>query len=137
MKIAKKQLRRIVKEELQKALNEDGHTDVASARRSMQLAIEDCEDILQYLRALPPEGDLPSWWMKKIAVSSAYLNGARDYLLTGGENVNELRIPPASVERDEIIIGQIKDDLEYAAQELSTRGYDDAADHIEMALSEI
>ena len=85
MKIAKKQLRRIVKEELQKALNEDGHTDVASARRSMQLAIEDCQDILQYLGALPPEGDLPSWWMKKVAVSSAYLNGARDYLLVSSE----------------------------------------------------
>jgi len=83
------QLKQIVKEEIQKILNEDGHTDVASARRSMQLAIVDCQAILQHLATLPPEGDLPSWWMKKVAVSSAYLNGARDYLLVSSEQPME------------------------------------------------
>ena len=70
-------------------LNEDGHTDVASARRQLALAIEDSKQMLDALANLPGEGDLPSWWMKKVALSSAYLNGARDYLLTSGEAMNE------------------------------------------------
>ena len=85
----KEQLKQIIKEELQTVLNEDGHTDVASARRQLTLVIEDSKQMLDALANLPGEGSLPSWWMKKVAVSSAYLNGARDYLLTSGEAMNE------------------------------------------------
>jgi len=88
----KQQLKQLIKEELQAVLNEDGHTDVASARRQLALAIEDSKQMLDALANLPGEGDLPSWWMKKVAVSSAYLNGARDYLLTSSEAMNEMEI---------------------------------------------
>ena len=88
----KEQLKQLIKEELQAVLNEDGHTDVASARRQRALAIEDSKQMLAALANLPGEGDLPSWWMKKVAVSSAYLNGARDYLLTSSEAMNEMEI---------------------------------------------
>jgi len=71
-------------------LNEDGHTDVPSARRQAKLAIEDSQDILQHLEGFSPEQGLPSWWMKKVALASAYLNSARDYLLTSGEPMNEM-----------------------------------------------
>ena len=81
----KEQLKQLIKEELQTVLNEDGHTDVASARRQLALAIEDSKQMLDALANLPGEGDLPSWWMKKVTLSSAYLNGARDYLLTMNE----------------------------------------------------
>jgi len=85
----KEQLKQLIKEELQAVLNEDGHTDVASARRQLALAIEDSKQMLDALANLPGEGDLPSWWMKKVTLSSAYLNGARDYLLTMNEGTNE------------------------------------------------
>jgi hypothetical protein len=86
----KEQLRKLIKEELQAVLNEDGHTDVSSARRQAKLAIEDSQDILQHLQGFSPEQDLPSWWMKKVSLASAYLNSARDYLLTSGEPMNEM-----------------------------------------------
>jgi len=88
----KEQLRKLIKEELQAVLNEDGHTDVSSARRQAKLAIEDSQDILQHLEGFSPEQDLPSWWMKKVSLASAYLNSARDYLLTSGEPMNEMEI---------------------------------------------
>jgi|TARA_A100001515_G_scaffold14468_1_gene10796 hypothetical protein len=88
----KEQLKQLIKEELQAVLNEDGHTDVASARRQLALAIEDSKQMLDALANLPGEGDLPSWWMKKVAISSAYLNGARDYLLTSTVAMNEMEI---------------------------------------------
>tara|TARA_R100001015_G_C4630874_1_gene192898 strand:+ start:1611 stop:2078 length:468 start_codon:yes stop_codon:yes gene_type:complete len=62
-------------------LNEDGHTDVASAKRKMKLAIEDARQMLEKLETMDSEGDLPSWWMSKIAIASNSLNKCRDYLL--------------------------------------------------------
>ena len=65
-------------------MNKDGHTDVASSRRMMQTIIEDAKDILN---ALPSdeEAALPTWWTNKLAVSSAYINSARDYLVYGSD----------------------------------------------------
>ena len=82
MKITNEQLRQIIAEETKAELSESGHTDVASATRQLMTIIEDAGQMLEILQAAAPEGDLPSWWMKKINLSSAYLNGARDYLLT-------------------------------------------------------
>ena len=57
----------------------DGHTDVASMRRLCKTIIEDCKEISG---ALPEqEAALPTWLTNKIAVSGAYLNSARDYLM--------------------------------------------------------
>ena len=58
----------------------DGHTDVASAKRQCANIIEDCQDIL---RSLPEdnEASLPTWWTNKLAVSAAYINSDRDYLV--------------------------------------------------------
>tara|TARA_B100000900_G_scaffold359775_1_gene331467 strand:- start:61 stop:669 length:609 start_codon:yes stop_codon:yes gene_type:complete len=62
-------------------VREDGHTDVASAIRSCKTTIEDAGQMLSKLQMMNPEGDLPSWWMKKIAVASDSMNKLRDYLL--------------------------------------------------------
>ena len=58
----------------------DGHTDVSSSRRMCKMIIEDANDILD---ALPRdmEASLPTWWTNKLAKVSAYINGARDYLV--------------------------------------------------------
>ena len=61
-------------------MNKDGHTDVASSRRMMHTVIEDARDILNSL-PMDQEASLPTWWTNKLAVSSAYINSARDYLL--------------------------------------------------------
>ena len=48
MKITKSQLKKIIKEELESALTEDGHEDVPSARRAMQTIIEDATSDIYY-----------------------------------------------------------------------------------------
>jgi len=62
-------------------IDEDGHTDVASAVRQCKTTIEDAQDILQKLQTMNPEDSLPSWWTNKLAVVSSSINKMRDYLL--------------------------------------------------------
>ena len=66
-------------------LQEDGHSDVPSARRKLKTTVEDAAEILQGLEQMSDEGELPSWWMGKVTLASDYLNKARDYLLVSGE----------------------------------------------------
>ena len=88
MKITKSQLKQIIKEELESAINEDGHTDVPSAIRKLKTAAEDAMEILEMLDGRPDE-ELPSWWMSKLTLASDYLNKARDYLLVPSETMEE------------------------------------------------
>ena len=71
-------------------MKKDGHTDVASSRRMCKTIIEDANDILD---ALPRdmEASLPTWWTNKLAKVSAYINGARDYLVYSESPMEEPR----------------------------------------------
>ena len=122
----KEQLRKLIKEELKAVLNEDGHTDVSSARRQAKLAIEDSQDILQHLEGFSPEQDLPSWWMKKVSLASAYLNSARDYLLTSGEPMNEMEIRSMDAGEQRRKCARLKDSHDTASYGVLTdeTGYD-------------
>ena len=64
-----------------KAMNEDGHQDVASARRKAVLIMEDAAQLLMKLKNMDPMDSLPSWWMNKMAVTAAYMDSMRNYLL--------------------------------------------------------
>lgn len=71
-------------------LTEDGHTDVASAMRSMKVCIENAEQLLEALSQMPQEGDLPSWWMSKATLATNYLSKMRDYLMyPSGEQIQQ------------------------------------------------
>ena len=83
MNITKKQIKQIIREELQNILDEDGHEDVPSARRAMQTIIEDAGEMLEALDQM--EGNLPTWWTNKMAVAASMLNKMRDYLLINSE----------------------------------------------------
>ena len=50
-------------------VNEDGHTDVASAERKLKLIMKDAMDTLNALRSLSNENSLPSWWTDKITLA--------------------------------------------------------------------
>jgi len=67
-------------------VREDGHTDVASAVRQCKTTIEDASQMLSKLQGMNPEGDLPSWWMNKIAIAANSMNKLRDYLLVPSTN---------------------------------------------------
>src|SRR6056300_246372 len=71
-------------------MKKDGHTDVASSRRMCKMIIEDANDIID---ALPRdmEASLPTWWTNKLAKCSAYINGARDYLVYSDSPMEETR----------------------------------------------
>ena len=62
-------------------LNEDGHTDVASAIRQCKTMIEDAMQISSKLQTMNPEESLPSWWTNKLAIASNNMNKLRDYFL--------------------------------------------------------
>jgi len=72
-----------------KPVNEDGHTDVASAKRKLKLSIEDATQSLEKLEAMKSEDSLPSWWMDKVTLASNYLNTSRDYLLNPDKDKND------------------------------------------------
>ena len=70
-------------------MNEDGHTDVASAKRKLKTSVEDIKDIYSKLKGMSDEESLPSWWTDKITLSSNYLDKARDFIMNPTESVNE------------------------------------------------
>ena len=67
--------------DIENLIVEDGHADVASARRKAALIVEDALQILMKLREKDPMESLPSWWMNKMAVSSSMLDSARNYIM--------------------------------------------------------
>ena len=81
-------------------VREDGHTDVASAVRQCKTAIEDASQMLSKLQGMSPEGDLPSWWMNKIAIAANSMNKLRDYLLVPSTNEQKEEVEPQSNEKD-------------------------------------
>jgi hypothetical protein len=105
MQITKARLKQIIQEEFSRMnevnvkldntsnktgmgeISEDGHTDVSSAIRSMKLIIEDASEILEGLMQISKNGELPSWWMNKVAVAKKDLNSCRDYFLVSEEEI--------------------------------------------------
>ena len=76
--------------ELQKAIDEDGHTDVASAVRKCMTITEDAQDINSKLQTMSTEDSLPSWWTNKLAVASNDMNKMRDYIVNPVQEEVEL-----------------------------------------------
>ena len=71
------------------SINEDGHTDVASAERKLKLIMKDAMDTLNALRSLSNEDSLPSWWTDKITLAKDYVGKSRDYIMNPAEGVDE------------------------------------------------
>ena len=71
------------------SINEDGHTDVASAERKLKLIMKDAMDTLNALRGLSNEDSLPSWWTDKITLAKDYVGKSRDYIMNPAESVSE------------------------------------------------
>ena len=67
--------------DIENLIVEDGHADVASARRKAALMVEDALQILMKLREMEPTDSMPSWWMNKMAVSSSMIDSARNYIV--------------------------------------------------------
>jgi len=77
-----------VKEDIQ----EDGHTDVASAMTNVKVAMAALSKMSGELAKLKPEDSLPSWWTNKVAIAVDKLDGMADYLDTKVEQNEEMKI---------------------------------------------
>jgi len=90
-------------ENVNESINEDGHTDVASAKRKVMIMVDDSNKLLNKLNGMNKEDSLPSWWSDKITLSQNYLQKATNYLLNPVESVNEFRNKrEADIARDQI-----------------------------------
>lgn len=69
---------------------EDGHTDVASAKRQCKTIIDDAQAIMTALNSMPNESSLPTWWTNKLAVASTDLNKMNDYISNPTEMKEEV-----------------------------------------------
>ena len=56
-------------------IQEDGHTDVASAQNNVKVAMSALTKMSGELAKLNPEDALPSWWTNKVAVAVDKLDG--------------------------------------------------------------
>jgi hypothetical protein len=79
-------------------INESGHTDVASMKNKVQVAMSALQKMQGELGKLGDEDDLPTWWTNKVATAVSRLDDMSDYLDTQVE----------SVELDEKIEGLVK-----------------------------
>jgi len=70
-------------------INEDGHTDVASAKRKAMLVVDDANKLLNKLNGMNKEDSLPSWLSDKITIAQTNLSKSSDYLNNPVESVNE------------------------------------------------
>ncbi len=69
---------------------EDGHVDVASAKRQCKTIIEDAQAIMSALNSMDNEGSLPTWWTNKLAVASNSMNKMNDYISNPTEMKEEV-----------------------------------------------
>jgi len=61
-------------------LNEDGHTDVASMKTKVQVAMSALQKMQTELSKLGDEADLPTWWTNKVATAVSRIDDMADYL---------------------------------------------------------
>ena len=76
-----------------KEINEAGHDDVSMAKTKVKIAMAAVQKMSAELDKLPDDGDLPSWWVGKVAIAVDKLDGMADYLDTQVEEVQEATIP--------------------------------------------
>ena len=61
-------------------IQEDGHTDVPSAMRSLKVMTESISEIETALSSMSGEDSLESWWMNKINSAKERLEAAANYI---------------------------------------------------------
>jgi hypothetical protein len=78
-----------------KVIKEDGHTDVASAKRQCKTAMEDAQAIIGVLNGMNNEDTLPTWWTNKLAIAANSMNKLNDYLANPTEQKEEVELDEA------------------------------------------
>ena len=66
-------------------MQQSGHTDVASMKTQVQIAMEALQKMNTELAKLNDEDDLPTWWTNKVATAVNKLDGMADYISAKGK----------------------------------------------------
>lgn len=90
---------------ISQVLHEDGHTDIASARRTMKLIHEAAYQIDEVLKSMGEKESLPTWWMNKIHAAKMNIDTASEYI----------RHPDSSAVEESFIVEGIVDRLKAIA----------------------
>ena len=74
--------------------------DIVIEEVTTEEVVEVLEEVNDIQQALPDdmEASLPSWWTNKLAVSSAYLNSLRDYIVYSNSETTTLSQKECEVE---------------------------------------
>lgn len=95
-----------------KEINEAGHDDVSMAKTKVKVAMAAIQKMSTELDKLPDDGDLPSWWVGKVAIAVDKLDGMADYLDTQVEEVEEeleeKKLTPAELKKREEVAKAIE-----------------------------
>ena len=67
-------------------LSEDGHTDVASMKNKVKIAMSALQKMQSELGKLGDEDDLPTWWTNKVSTAVSRIDDMSDYLDTQVED---------------------------------------------------
>jgi hypothetical protein len=90
-------------------IREDGHTDVASAKNQVKVAMTALQKMEMELGKLNDEDTLPSWWTNKVAIAVDKIDGMADYLDTQVEGVEPIQWPSQPLE-ESVTIDELKMD---------------------------
>ena len=101
-----------------KVVKEDGHTDVASAKRQCKTAMEDAQAIIGVLDGMNDEDALPTWWTNKLAIAANSMNKLNDYLSNPTEQKEEVT---EEVEMTDINEGRMKELHGYMEKGMSAK----------------
>ena len=115
-KILREEVEKMNRLEFKEYLTEDGHTDVASIKNQVKIAMSALQKMNTELSKLPDDGELPTWWTNKVAIAVDKLDGMADYLDTQVEevinnlidNLNEREMTDAEMDKREKNIMSLK-----------------------------
>ncbi len=88
-------------------LSEDGHTDVASMKNKVKIAMSALQKMQSELGKLGDENDLPTWWTNKVSTAVSRLDDMSDYLDTQVEDYTHYptQVDPKQDKSDGWIVG--------------------------------
>ena len=115
-KVLREEVEQMSKLKFGEYLAEGGHTDVASAKNQVKIAMDALQKMNTELGKLPDDGSLPTWWTNKVAIAVDKLDGMADYLDTQVEEVmmdliqslEERKMTDAEMDKREKIVLSLK-----------------------------